>query len=168
MRPRVNEEDTYSTALPSGIRIRFTRWVISSSESRISMRASEAPKQKCGPRPKARCFASFEKSRKMLKVCGSLNLLGSVRCGVGQADLLAFFDHLAVNLVVSRGGPVHVHERADPADDLFHRVRNERRIFVERIVLLGIFGEPLEAARNRAARRLRATDVEQDVLEQEL
>ena len=60
--------------------------------------------------------------------------------GIGEADHLAFFDDLAMHFVVPGSGPVHVHERADPANDFFYRIRNEGRVLEERIVLLRIFG----------------------------
>ncbi len=117
----------------------------SSNITRISRRASDAPRQKCVPKPNATWWLC---SRATSNVSGSSKTRSSrFADAVHQQDLVARRDRLAVQLVVLGRGAAHVEDRRDPPDELFDaRPAEDARVVDERRALVGMAGE-LEAHR---------------------
>ena len=100
----------------------WTRLASSSNSTWISMRASWAPRQKCGPPPpKAMCVVRGAGDVEPERVVE--DVLVAVGRDVPEADLVAVLDRLAAELDVPGGVAPEVHHRRGPAQDLLDGAR---------------------------------------------
>ena len=130
-----------------------------SSTTRISRRASAAPRQKWLPWPKARCGLG---SRRTSKRNGSANTASSRLADAHHSVTLSPARMVwPRELDVARRGAAVVGGGRRPAQDLLDRRRQQRAVGPQRPPLLGVLDQRQDADGDRVARRLAAGGDEQ-------
>ena len=128
-----------------------------SSMAEISMRASAAPRQKCGPKPSATSWFGSRPTSNCVGVRTELVLVAVGR-RVEQQQRIAGRDLDAADLGVAGGGAHERDHRRGPAQHLLGRGVEQRAVVDEALPLIGALGERGDAAGDRVTCRLVARD----------
>ena len=131
-----------------------------------SLRANPAPRQTCGPTPKARCSLG---DRRMSNRYGSgKTSSSSVHRRVPHDDAVAAADLLADESPRRRCRARHVMKRRGPAENFLCRGSDERHVLEERLLLVRIGAERFEAAGDGMPGRLIAGEDQQETERQDV